>query len=249
MRTWIVSILLLVVSTSVFAASDYARENEWAAEITPFIVVGRPVYLEQANGHKFLAIYTEAANPKMGVVVVHGVGVHPDWGLISTLRQRLPDYGYATLSIQMPILAVNAKPETYAATFPEAVERLQLAVAYLKRKGYKRITIVSHSMGSRMAHAYMIHNPPDVIAWAALGMPAALGTGAGITYSGISVPVLDLYGANDLPQVLAGASGRKASLKGNPASKQVVIPNTDHYFTDHEEEMVKTTTDFLDSVK
>lgn len=244
MRTWLIS-LLLVVSSAAYAASDYAREKKWADEITPSIVVGNPVYLEQKNHHKFLGLYTEATNPKMGLVVVHGLGIHPDWGMVGTLRQRLPDYGYATLSIQMPILAVDAKPETYASTFPEAVERLQLAVAYLKEKGYKRIALVSHSMGSRMSHAYMARNPADVNAWAALGMPAALGkSSTAVAYEGIKVPVLDLYGDNDFPQVLSTAAKRKASL--NAASKQMVIPNTDHFFTSHEDAMVKAVKDFLD---
>jgi len=248
MRAWLIS-LLLVVSASALAASDYAREKNWADEVTPGIVVGDPVYLTQKNGHKYLGIHTEAPNARMGVVVVHGSGIHPDWGMVGTLRQRLPDHGYATLSIQMPILAVDAKPEAYAAHFPEAVERLQLAVAYLKGKGHKRIAIVSHSMGSRMAHAYMVRNPAEIGAWASLGMPAAFGTGAAIPYDGIKVPVLDLIGANDLPQVLAGAAKRKASLKGHAASKQVVIPNTDHFFVDHEDAMVKAVKDFLDGVK
>ncbi|OGI42536.1 MAG: hypothetical protein A2150_00985 [Candidatus Muproteobacteria bacterium RBG_16_64_11] len=248
MRAWLIT-LLLVVSASVSAASDYGREKKWADEVTPGIVVGDPLYLTQKNGHKFLGIYTEADKPKAGVVVVHGSGIHPDWGMVGTLRQRLPDHGYATLSIQMPILAVDAKSEAYAAHFPEAVERLQLAVAYLKGKGYKRIAVVSHSMGSRMAHGYLVRNPPEVKAWASLGMPAALGTGGAIPYTGIKVPVLDLMGANDLEQVLAGAAQRKASLKGDAASKQVVIPDTDHFFADREEAMVKAVTDFLDGVK
>ncbi len=248
MRAWLIS-LLLIVSASASAASDYAREKKWADEVTPGMVVGDPLYLTQKNGHKFLGIYTEADKARMGVVVVHGIGIHPDWGMIGTLRQRLPDHGYATLSIQMPILAVDAKSEAYAAHFPEAVERLQLAVAYLKGKGHKRIAIVSHSMGSRMAHPYMARNPAEVNAWASLGMPAALGTGAAIPYTGIKAPVLDLYGANDLEQVLAGAAQRKASLKGNPASKQVVIADTDHFFADREDAMVKSVKDFLDGVK
>ncbi|HLD14213.1 MAG TPA: DUF3530 family protein, partial [Burkholderiales bacterium] len=99
MRTWLIA-LLLAVSASAFAAPDYPREKKWADEITPGLVVGDPVYLEQKNRHKFLGIYTEATNTRMGVVVVHGAGIHPDWGMIGTLRQRLPDYGYATLSIQ-----------------------------------------------------------------------------------------------------------------------------------------------------
>jgi len=247
-RTWLIS-LLLAVSVSAFAASDYAREKNWADEVTPGIVVGDPVYLEQKNRHKFLGIYTEAANARMGVVVVHGAGIHPDWGMIGTLRQRLPDHGYTTLSIQMPILAVDAKPEAYAAHFPEAIERLQLAIRLLKGKGHKRIAVVTHSMGSRMIHTYMARNLAEVSAWATLGMPAALGSGAAITYNGIKTPILDLYGANDLPQVLSGAAERKASLMGNAASKQTVIPDTDHFFANHEDAMVKAVKDFLDNVK
>ncbi|MBI5612185.1 MAG: DUF3530 family protein [Gammaproteobacteria bacterium] len=249
MRAWLISLFLLVASATASAASDYAREKKWADEVTPGVVVGDPLYLTQKNRHKFLGIYTEAANARMGVVVVHGAGIHPDWGMIGTLRQRLPDHGYATLSIQMPILAVDAKPEAYAAHFPEAVERLQLAVAFLKGKGYKHIAVVSHSMGSRMAHPYMVRNPPEVKTWASLGMPAALGSGAAIGYDGIKVPVLDLMGANDLAQVLAGAAQRKASLTGNTASKQVVIPDTDHFYADREDAMVKAVKDFLDGVK
>jgi pimeloyl-ACP methyl ester carboxylesterase len=163
--------------------------------------------------------------------------------MIGTLRQQLADQGYTTLSIQMPILAVNAKGEDYPPTFPEAAERLQLAVDYLHKKGLNKVAIVSHSMGSRMSHFYMAKNPPGVSAWAALGLASA------DTYKGIQVPILDLYGAKDLPLVLSGAKKRLASLKRNPASKQVVIADTDHFFANHEEEMVKAVKAFLDSVQ
>ena len=245
---FITAALFCLTSQFVFASADYAREKKWADEITPGIVVGDAMQLEQKNNHKFLGIYTEPAKAKTGVVVVHGTGIHPDWGMIGTLRQRLPDYGYATLSIQMPILAGDAKPELHLPLFPDAAERLQLAVAFLKEKGYKRIAIVSHSMGSRMSHSYMAQNPAAVSAWAALGMPAALGTGAATTYDGIKIPVLDLYGANDEPQVLAGALKRKLSLK-NATSKQIVIPDANHFFSGREEEMVQAVKNFLDSLK
>ena len=242
MRAWLIY-LLLMVSVPALATSDYAREKKWADEITPGIVVGDPIYLEQANQHKFLGIYTEAAGAKMGVVVVHGLGIHPDWGMIGTLRQQLADQGYTTLSIQMPILAVDAKGEDYPPTFPEAAQRLQLAVDYLHKKGFNKVAIVSHSMGSRMSLFYMAKNPPGVTAWAALGLASA------DTYKGIKVPILDLYGAKDLPLVLSGAKKRLASLKGNPASKQVVIADADHFYANHEDAMLKAVKDFLDSVK
>lgn len=242
MRLWVI-LVLLVLSAPVFAVSDYAREKRWADEVVPGILVGDPIYLEQKNGHEFLGIYTEAANARMGVVVVHGMGIHPDWGLIGTLRQQLAEQGYTTLAIQMPILAADAKPERYPPTFPEAVERLHLAVAYLKAKGYQRIAIVSHSMGARMSYEYLVNSPAAVSAWVAMGM---YGTD---TYAGLTLPVLDLDGANE-PVVTSGlALKRKASLKGNAASRQVVIPNADHFYTGQEEAMVKAVKDFLDGLK
>ncbi len=59
---------------------DTAREKRWADEITPAILVGDAVYLAQKSGHKFLAIYAANAKARAGVIVVHGMGVHPDWG-------------------------------------------------------------------------------------------------------------------------------------------------------------------------
>lgn len=240
---WFTCIGLFLIAQLAFGASDYAREKKWADEITPSIVVGDPVYIEQANKRKFLTLYTEAANARAGVVVVHGIGIHPDWGMIGVMRSQLADQGYTTLSIQMPILAVDAQSEAYASTFPEAVERLQLAVAYLKAKGYKKIAIVSHSLGSRMTREYMAGNPADVAGWASLGI------GGGATYDGIKAPVLDLYGSKDLPPVLAGAKKRAASIEDSPASKQVVIAGADHFFAGQEDAMVKATKDFLDSLK
>lgn len=235
--------LLLCLTVNLGWAADYEREKRLADDIVPNVVVGDPVYLEQPNGHKFLTLLTEANGAKMGVIIVHGMGVHPDWEMIGTLRIQLSDQGDTTLSIQMPVLDKEAKEEDYRATFPEATERLRIAVDFLKAKGYKKIAIVSHSMGSRMSLAYFSKHPDAaVIAWAALGLPEG-------SYAPIKVPVLDLYGQNDFPAVLKGAGKRGESLKGHAGSKQVVIPKADHFYNGHEEAMVKAVKDFLDSVK
>ena len=241
MRTWLIPVLLM--STPVFADPDYAREQRWADEVAPTVVVGDPIYLEQKNKHKFLGLYAEAPKARMAVVVAHGMGIHPDWGLIGTLRRNLVDAGYTTLSIQMPVLADEQRGDAYLPTFPEAAERLQLAVAYLKAKGYKRIALVSHSMGSRMSHAYMLKNPAGVHAWVSMGMPVI------DSYAGIKVPVLDLYGAKDMEVVLAGGAKRRDSLKGHAGSKQMVVPDANHFFGEHEAAMVKAVKEYLDGVK
>ena len=236
-----VLIFLLMAMTNLAFSADYAREKKWADEITPGIVVGDPVYLELKNGHKFLTLFTEEKDAKAGLIIVHGMGVHPDWGMIGTLRTQLADGGYSTLSIQMPVLRVDANPADYKATFNEAAERLQVAVAFLKAKGYQKVAIVSHSMGSIMTQAFLVKNPnAGVSAWAALGVSDI------VSFAGIKIPVLDLYGANDLPEVLKTAKKRTESLKNSAGSKQVEMQKADHFYTGHEEEMVKQVKEFLD---
>lgn len=221
------------------SGADYAREKKWADEVVPGLVVGDPVYLQTPRGHhKFLTLFTPVAGSDRAAIVVHGMGIHPDWGMVGTLRTELADRGFTTLSIQMPILAADAKGEAYPPTFPEAVERLGEAVAFLKAKGYAHIAVVSHSMGSRMSLDYFTGKPdPAVKAWASLG-PSFKG------YASVNLPILDLYGDNDLPAVLGNAAARKGSL-ANPTSRQVVVAKTDHFFTGHEGEMVGTVADFL----
>jgi len=235
--------LFMLCSQLAFAGADYAREKKWADEVVPGIVVGDAVYLELKQGHKFLSLLTEAKDAKMALVVVHGIGIHPDWGMVGTLRTELADQGYTTLSVQMPVQANDAKAEQYVATFPEAAERIGVAVDFLKARGYKRVAIVSHSLGSRMSRVYVMKHQDKLVGWASLGI------GGGDTYKGIKIPVLDLYGENDLPPVLTNVKKRTASLKGNAGAKQVKVPKADHFFNNHEAEMVAAVKDFLDSVK
>lgn len=242
-RVYVVFLSLSLNISQVSASPDYPREQRWANEVVPGVIVGEPVYLQQKNKHKFLALYAQAENSKMGVIVVHGMGLHPDWGMIGTIRQSLFDYGYTTLSIQMPILAADASFKAYPALFPDAVERLQISVNYLIQQGYKQIVIVSHSNGSRMSRVYMITNPANVTAWVALSLTQ------GDTFAGVSVPVFDLYGENDLPHVLSSTRQRRASFSGTTISQQMVIPGADHFFSGHEQEMVNAVKRFLDGFR
>lgn len=242
------TVLLLMVTQLAIAGADYAREKKWADEITPGIVVGDPVYLELRQGHKFLTIFAEAqhaekGDAKMGLVVIHGSGVHPDWNMIGTLRSQLAENGYTTLSIQMPVLANEAEQEAYQPLFTEAAERIAVAVDFLQAKGYKKVAIVSHSMGSAMSRMYVLNNPFKLAAWASLGI------GHGYSYSGIRIPVLDLYGEHDLPPVLNLAKKRAASLKANPKSRQMMLPKSDHFYNNHEAEMVQSVKNFLDGIR
>jgi len=78
--------------------------------------------------------------------------------LVFRLFPALADRGYTTLSIQMPVLASDAKAEDYRPLFPEAGERIAAGLADLRARGLQKIAIVSHSMGARMVNDFFVHD-------------------------------------------------------------------------------------------
>lgn len=242
MRSFL-AVVALLVSAACFAQADYAREKRWADEVTPGLVVGDAVYLAQKSGHKFLAIYTAAAQPHAAVITVHGLGVHPDWALIGALRTGLSDQGYATLSVQMPVLAADAKADAYPPLFPDAAERLRTAVAFLKAKGHRNIAIASHSLGSPMSNFFLAGTPDHgVAAWVSIGIVPS-------EYAEpdkLRLPVLDIYGERDFPNVLQRAETRAAVLTTIRGSAQIEVAGADHYFTGREGQLVQQVRQFLD---
>jgi pimeloyl-ACP methyl ester carboxylesterase len=224
-------------------SSDYGREKRWADEILPTLVVGEPIYLEQSNGHKFLALYTPAKEPKGAVLIAHGRGWSPDWGLYGVLRVALADAGYTTLAIQMPVLDAGGKLEAYLHLFDEANERLALGTAYLESKGYGRIGIVSHSLGARMSNEFLTGHPPDSIkAWVSISIINGLQN-----TQWVKVPMLDIFGEKDWNGVLNGAPERERLIRAIPGSAQVEVPAADHFFEGHEDALVKEVRAFLDA--
>ena len=108
-------------------------------------------------------------------------------------------------------------------------------------KGYRRIALVTHSLGSRMAARHLQQTPDaPVAAWVAIGSSEAL------DYSRLKMPVLDLYGENDLPGVLKTARQRGASLRGKRGSTQVMSPRADHFFNGREAQLLNHVREFLD---
>lgn len=242
---FLVSSLPFLAGTSF--ASDYAREKKWADEVVPGIVVGDPVYLKQANGHEFLTLFTPVKNAKSAVLIAHGLGIHPDWGLIGVLRVALADEGYTTLSIQMPVLANEASGKEYPSTFVEARERLQVAADFLKVKGYSNIAILSHSLGSGMTYGYFANQPDAAVkAWVNLGMAAYADTY--VDLSVLKLPVLFFYGERDLPEVLGNVSAQKQKPDGGSSVRLQMMPGADHFFTGMDKELLAAISGYLKEV-
>jgi len=224
-------------------AIDYAREDRWAQEVVPGLVVGDAVYLATPARPKVLALLAEPAGAaKGGLIVVHGAGVHPDRDPSGALRATLVDAGFTTLSVQMPVLSADATRAEYRVTLPEAGDRIAAAIAYLKGRGVTKIAIVAHSMGATMADAYLAR--PDAVAidaWVPVGMLVAFTAAP-------KAPVLDVVAAKELPEVDAAAPVRKRKLPRDGCSRAVTIAGADHYFESRHPELTAVIAAFLDRV-
>ncbi len=238
----LVILLFSALSLNAWAAADYAREKRWADEITPAILVGDPVRLALPSGRKFLAIHAPNAKAQAGVIVIHGLGVHPDWGLINPLRSNLADQGYATLSVQMPVLASEARGDQYPPLFPEAAERIAAAVQFMRGRGHKKIAIVAHSLGARMANVFLnTAGMPAIDAFVAIGI-----SGVYTKPDTFKAPVLDLMGEKDLPAVLDNATKRAEAIRNIRGSGQISVAGADHFFNGMERELLQQVKLFLD---
>ena len=224
-------LMALCLGTAVHA-QDYEREARWRSEVVGNLVVGDAVDLRLPSGRTFLGLYAAGKAELPALLIVHGSGVHPDHGVIGSLRVALSDMGFTTLSVQMPVLAADAPAQDYyPRVFPEAAARIGAAAAWLRQKHEGKMALVSHSLGAWMSQYYLENaKSPPFAGWVSLGRGGAMPK--------LPLPVLDVYGEKDFPAVLQSAAERRASV-------QVRIAGADHFYNGREAELAGLIGDFV----
>jgi len=242
-RILLVAIAFGVAPAVAAPAIDDAREDRWAQEAVPAIVVGDAVWLATPSRAKVLAIFAApAGRPKGGVILIHGLGVHPDFGMIGGLRALVSDAGYATLSVQMPVLAAGATRDAYSIALPAAAERIDAAIAFLRARNIAPIAIVSHSFGATMTDGYLARpGAARIDAWVPIGMLSDFTKDP-------REPVLDIVAASDFAEVAAAAPLRARRLPHDGCSHALTIEGADHYFETRQKELAAAVAAFLDRV-
>ena len=148
----------------------------------------------------------------------------------------------------MPTTSGNWK--TYKKLFPDAYSRIAATVKVLQQKGMKRIYLMGHSMGTRMATAYLANYKDH-------GISGFIGVGirnggdepldSASNLAHVNIPVVDIYGDGG-----DGKDAIHAERRSELASdryKMVLIPGANHRFVDHEDKMVNAVVDWLKTQK
>ena len=247
------NILLGLVAALLFSveatASDLAKEQRWREQVADSIMDGEEVDV-MVDGRGVFGIYTEAAEDSTkGMIIAHGIGVHPNWDqVILPLRVEMAERGWHTLSIQMPILKNEAEARDYFKIYPEAGPRLEAAEKFLQDRGIKNWVYVGHSAGSQMMALYLSkRSPSQAIGFVAVGMNTEQddpSVNAANSLKKIKLPVLDLYGSEDLEFVLNSAEKKRLAASHNKAYTQKMVKGANHFFDGKNDELIEIVEDW-----
>jgi hypothetical protein len=235
--------------------SDLEREQRLADEIVDAILDGEPVTLETGTVD-FLGIYTpaETATARGAVIILHGRGMHPDWAQVAgPLRIGLPAHGWSTLSLQMPVLAKDAKFYDYVPVFPEAIPRIEAGIGYLRSLGYERIVLLAHSCGVHMSMVWLeVTEKPQIGGYIGISMGATdyrQPMRQPFPFNKLKIPFLSILGSEDYPAVQRMAADIRSRLDSFHAlSAQQTITGADHYYVDYEDALTDVVANWLDTL-
>ena len=253
--------LLTLFCAVVVGANAMDLYSEWEARVANKLVndtyLGEPVWLGEGS-KKFLGIISPFRTDESsgGVILLHNIGTHPDWPeVISPLRIGLPEQGWTTLSIQMPMLRPEVPVENYGRFTQLANERLLEAIKYLREQQIYNIVIIAHGLGASYASQYLADNKDTgVFAFVGISMQTHDFLSPSIplvkNLQKITIPILDIYAEKDLLPVLQQAPDRRLSqqISKNEQYTQLEIKGADPHFRNSEANLVKRIRGWMDKV-
>lgn len=247
----IIIFLLSFMFTCQVSAQDIQAQNreQQIAEKLALIAGADEIVSLMAPGGRFIGIYQRAKTGEShGVVILaHGMGAHPDWpDVISPLRTQLPEFGWSTFSIQMPILSPDEPVAEYGKTLKVAKSRLNAAIDYLHTWEIEQIILLGYSFGAVQVASYLASGKNiNVKAFVSVSMLSQKFIKPGLDVfkliGGIDLPMLDIYGDEDLPDVRRGSDDRRlaASKNGNRDFKQIELKHAGHHYQGVEDALVE----------
>ena len=225
--------LFFLLFPAISGAGNWVEETNLAADGLKGLRHGEIIRLPAAQKN-FVAVLDQARSQTTegGVILLPDAGQSAATQIVAgPLRDYLPSHGWTTLSIQLPVLAAEARPAEYWRLLPEASRRIDAAVNWWKQKGVDNIVLCGHGWGSLVAATYMANRSDDTVralVLVSLGWPQERARMMKETLSKITVPVLDIWASQDRGEVLGTRLERQLIFKGKTSYRQLLISASGH---------------------
>jgi len=249
--------LLQLAAAPVPAAAGAVSEFEQvvADRLSERGVPGQMIWL-QAEGRQFLGLYLPPppGAPKQAVILLHGLGGHPDWpDVIQPLRTQLPALGWGTLSIQLPRLSPQASHGDETELPRHVWPRIQVAAAWLVAQGAERVVLAGYGFGAALGARYAGVFGKDLAGFVAISLQTPEYLAERIAFpeslEAVKVPVLDVYAAADAAIVLQQVPERELWGRKNKerAFDHLVIADAGADYHGREAELARKVADWLNA--
>jgi pimeloyl-ACP methyl ester carboxylesterase len=226
--SWLLAGILLIPAMT--GAQEKEPEKKAPEKMEPLpkpfengIQIGKPIWIKSGED-KIFAIYTQEThgNTQGGIILIHDLGNHPDWPeVIAPLRKRLPELGWSTLSLQMPVLDKNANLKEYGKVFDKVSGHIKAAIEYLRTQNIGNVVIIGHGLGAAMGATYLAEagdrSKSGVAGFIGISMSAPGNVDKRMhtpsLLEKITVPVFDIYGEQDEASVVGSVQERARAAK------------------------------------
>lgn len=187
--------------------NDLARALGNAQNGEQVVILG-----EGDNAFLGLSLQQRTANPQGAVLILHDQGHNPDWPvLLQQARNYLPNVGWDTLSIALPLVG------GYATDADATLDRIALGLQRLNQEGQFNLVILGYGEGAYWAARYLSERltPDQDIGYGLMmvnaktiepDLPALIGN--------LNIAILD-WVSEDSPAALRAADARRAEARRN----------------------------------
>ncbi len=232
--------LLLMMSAAVHAA-----EPDWTMAVHLHSPSTKIEKLDATGKEIYALLKQQGTKGAVGhVLILHGARQNPDWkDVIRPLRLALPDYGWTSLSIDMPAVALEASDKSYTELLERATASILSAQGYLQDAGARRIVLIGYGLGARMAVDWLSKTPqPSIKALVLISMAdGSLNSGIDSNQDllNITIPILDIYAEHDSSNILQAAAERYRNRVRLAPYRQLEIHSANQYYNQQNDELIK----------
>ncbi len=216
-----------------FAGSNYYLEAQVARTIALSENKANIIWLKTPEKREILALSSPSNTTDLqgGIIVLADLHQPPNWPVIvHGLRKYLPDFGWETLSVQMPIATDNLSNAQLDEMYTLTQNRIEAAVTYFQNKNISNINLIGMNQSANFSLKYVSSLPEEQDQIQSLVIIRAYDSNwltSSDLVKRIPVPLLDIYPEHDSGLILASAKKRLASAgfsaKMRPMPRQVTL--------------------------